>query len=254
MIITPKLGGMHPLAYLPFSKMVTNCLKLFLYTFFASLGSYFNWAGIKKIQDDIEMDRKIISMEFLFLKNQFHSHLTFNFLNFCYNKIRKFAPQTADCIEDFSDVLRYSLKHNLKDLVSLEKEINHINQRLSFQNRIQGNSNIKIHYVPDSIQNGFVLPGILSLVIDCFMKNETSSQHEITIRIDVSKEFDHIILSFQKLNAPFMSFLDSHTIKKILETLNFLYDNRYSLKVITDSLQYQVNFILQNKDDKILND
>src|SRR3954466_1567993 len=134
-VITPWLGGFHSLQEMSLVDSTKNSLRIFLYIFFTSIGTYNNWAGIVKIQEDIEIDKKIINTEFLFLKNQFHSHFTFNFLNFCYNKIHGISLVAAESVEEFANMLRYSLKNNSDGPVLLEEEIDYLNNYISFKKR-----------------------------------------------------------------------------------------------------------------------
>jgi len=81
--------------------------KYFSYVFFASLGSYYIWAEIIRAENDVTISKESIEKDINFLKAQFHYHLTFNFFNFCYNRVRKFSVNAANSVEEFSNILRY---------------------------------------------------------------------------------------------------------------------------------------------------
>lgn len=153
-IVTPWLGGDHPISRMNIYESTNNSLRIFLYIFFTSIGTYNNWAGIAKVKDDIEIEKKIINTEFLFLKNQFHSHLTFNFLNFCYYKIQGISSVTADSVEDFANMLRYSLKSKSDHLVLLDEEINYVKNYILFKKRIEG---LKIQFIYENHQSSSLI-------------------------------------------------------------------------------------------------
>lgn len=169
-ILIPSLGGKLAVAGLPLNLLIKKFLINFSYVFFSSLGSYYNWRGVKQIEDAAKMDKNILERELIFLKNQFHSHLTFNFLNFCYNKIRHFSPETSVTVGEFSDMLRYSLKGKADELVSLEKEINYIKNFISFQKCLTSELYVTFKYEGD-ISNVYILPRILVVFIENSLKH-----------------------------------------------------------------------------------
>src|SRR6185295_12507587 len=84
-LIIPNLAGKTALVGKPFNIKIPKFLINFSYVIFAAVGTYYNRAGVKKAKEAETIDQNFIKLELMILKSQFHSHLTFNFLNFCYN-------------------------------------------------------------------------------------------------------------------------------------------------------------------------
>jgi two-component system LytT family sensor kinase len=230
-VITPWIGGIHPMIDWPFNEFINNALKLFSYILFTSLGTYYNWQGIKKIEEDIKVERGIIEMEVHFLKNQFHSHLTFNFLNFCYNKIRGVSLFTANSIEGFAEMLRYSLITPSEATVLLEKEIEYIENYISFQKFLIPNLNVQFSYKHD-LADIYILPKIFGGLVEYFFKNSSfyntlepaiisieSTQNEITLTIKNKKKDQNI-------------FMRSEELQNTEQILQSFYSNKYFLQIL----------------------
>lgn len=76
-----------------------------------ALGAYQNKLAIQAIEMQAEKERNIIVKEIEFLKNQFNSEITFNFLNHCYDEVKCVSQETAETIKIFIRILNYSLKN-----------------------------------------------------------------------------------------------------------------------------------------------
>jgi sensor histidine kinase YesM len=240
-VITPWLDGMHPMIYWPFNEFINNALKLFSYVLFASIGTYYNWIGIKKIEEDIKVDKDIIEMEFLFLKNQFHSHLTFNFLNFCYNKIRRLSPLTANSVEGFSDILRYSLITSSDGPVPLEKEIEYIENYISFQKFLTQNLNIQVNYKGDLI-NTYILPKALGSAVEYFFKNKFFHTTKPII-IFIESVQDEIVF---KIKIRQNIFMKNKEIQNVEQLLHPFYRNKYSFQIFDSDNLFSFELKLEN--------
>jgi LytS/YehU family sensor histidine kinase len=218
-ILIPYFGGSLQWTDKPFAFLLKKTLVNFSYVIFASLGSYFNWRGIIQIESDLEIDKRIIEAEFRLLKSQFHSHLTFNFLNFCYTKIRRFSHETAASVEEFSDMLRYSLKDKKEETVLLSEEIEYIENCISFQKCLTDELYVEFSYKGE-IANVFILPRILVVFIENSFKHGVlnDSKNPIYIFINVLPAEIRFHIKNKKSNQIYMeSGIGLQNIKQILQ-------------------------------------
>jgi hypothetical protein len=243
-VITPWLGGVHPMIYWPFNKFINNTLKLFLYILCTSIGTYYNWIGIKKAKEGIKVDRDIIEMEFLFLKNQFHSHLTFNFLNFCYNKIRGLSLLTANSIEEFSDMLRYSLITS-EGLVLLEKEIEYIENYISFQKFLTPSINVQINYAGD-LAKIYILPKTFGAFVEHFFKNSSFNNPQKPIMISIESVQDEIILKIKNMKSGQNIFMNNVELQNVEQILKSFYGNKYEVLIQDNENLFSCELKIQN--------
>lgn len=233
-IITPWLGGVHPMIYWPFNEFINNALKLFSYVLFTSIGTYYNWIGIKKIKEDLKADKDIIEMEFLFLKNQFHSHLTFNFLNFCYNKIRKLSPTTTSSIEDFSDMLRYSLIKSSDGPVLLETEIEYIENYIATLKFISPNINMHINCTGNP-KHAYIFPRLLGGLVEQFFRNFSVYSIEDSTLIFIDSTPDEIIFRIKCTSLKKIIFMTNEELQTTEQILQSFYNNKYSLLILNNN-------------------
>jgi two-component system LytT family sensor kinase len=242
----PLIGGKHPLEFTPLSTIIQNNVLLFSYVIFASLGSYFNWINIKRIEDDIKMDKEIIEIEYLFLKNQFYSHLTFNFLNFCYQKIKNISPKAATSVEEFSDILRYSLKATAGLPVLLEKEIEYIENCISFHKSLTTDLNIAFSYEGD-LKNIYVFPRILIVFIENSLKHGVCHDPHNPILVSIQSFQNKILFNIENKKSYQIKADESGIgIKNIEQVLHFFYPNTHKLTIISNSDLFSCELQLEN--------
>jgi two-component system LytT family sensor kinase len=216
----------------PFYRFIINESILFSIISTISLGSYQNKIGIERIKLKGEKKRALLLKELGFLKNQFNSHITFNFLNFCYNQIHKSSNETAESIEIFSRMLRYSLNNKVGEKVNLENEIEHIEDFIKLQQLL--NADIKVNFIKSNYYSypTLILPGILIALVENAFKhgNLNSNENPIRIEVAISLEFLNFKVSNEKnkhkINEP--SGIGQHNLKQQLE---LLYKNKYTLKI-----------------------
>ena len=88
-----------------------------------------------------ELEKQNLLLNYEALKNQVNPHFLFNSLNVLTNLIKKDISLSEKFISGFSNVYRYVLTHNEKDLVSLQEELDFIESYIFLQ-RIRYNDNL----------------------------------------------------------------------------------------------------------------
>ncbi|HET6227811.1 MAG TPA: histidine kinase [Bacteroidia bacterium] len=225
-ILIPSLGGNLIWTGKAFDFQLKQFIINFSYVLFASLGSYYYWNGINQLENNIKLDKKKVEIEFYLLKNQFHSHFTFNFLNFCYNKIRKFSTKLADQVEDFSEVLRYSLR-NLGEKVALDKEIEYLENRIALQKYLTKDLQIEFYYkIEGDAPN--IVPRILVIFIEDSFKNAILNDAENPIFISIHYIDSEIKFMLRNKRNDFDKNSD-FDVKNIERILNMFYKGKYEL-------------------------
>lgn len=77
--------------------------------------------------------------ELSLLRSQLNPHFLFNTLNFLYTKSVKLDPQLSTSIQQFSEVLRYSVDHSEETRVTVQKEIDILQSYVDiFRKRFDG--------------------------------------------------------------------------------------------------------------------
>ncbi len=209
------------------------------------MGSYFNWKSIERIKENLEKEKNVISRELSFLKNQFHSHLTFNFLNFCYSKMLRSAPKAAESVEDFSEMLRYSLSNRQpEEYVPLKKEICYIENFIAIQKCISSGVFVKLD-VEGETTNYLILPMMLAVFVENSFKHGVFSDPEKPICILLIVKNDSLFFSV-KNNKTRKTTIASTGIglANIKQLLSLFYCNKHSLIIEETDSTYSSELIL----------
>jgi two-component system LytT family sensor kinase len=215
-----------------FMGIIISEIIIFGITSTMALGAYQNKVLVDKIKTQSEKETSLLISEFSFLKNQFNSHITFNFLNYCYNRIYKESSETAEAIEIFSRMMRYSLNNKIEEKVQLQKEIEYIEDFIELQKLLSTEVNVQFLINDQGHNSMYVIPRILITFVENAFKhgNLHSIENPITIELNYSTESINFKVTNEKnkhkINEP--SGIGHYNLKQQLE---LLYKNKYTLKI-----------------------
>lgn len=147
-----------------YKEIAYNSYRMYIVVCSAAFAYYFNDISIRKIRLHHESEKALMTKEINFLKNQFNSHITFNFLTYCYSRIHNISQETADAIEVFSNMLRYTLTGKVESQVTIDKEIEYIKNFIQLQKllseRVYVNFNFSGEVEDKTIVHGILIPFI----------------------------------------------------------------------------------------------
>jgi two-component system LytT family sensor kinase len=236
-ILVPNLNGILVWSGKPFAFQLKKFLINFSYVFFSSLGSYYNLRWIRQEEQSAKLEKEAINQKLVFLKDQFHAHLTFNFLNFCYNKVRHFSIDAATSIEEFSYMLKYSLCGNLNQFITLEKEIEYIEKFISFHRCLTDDFNVNLIYKGDL--NVPILPRILVVYIEHSFRHGVLHDHLNPVMIKIESNENEIYFNVRNKKSNQKTFLESNMgMENINKILELFYPNNHSLLIINNDLLF----------------
>jgi hypothetical protein len=147
-----------------------------------------------------ELKREALQSQYESLKNQLSPHFLFNSLT-ALKILIKDSPDTAqNYVNSLSRALRYTLKSNEKQLVTLKEEMEFMESYL-FLIRMRFGSNLSVHTTINENLLSYNLPPltIQTLVENAIKHNEISKQHPLGINILTTESESLIIVNdFQK--------------------------------------------------------
>jgi two-component system LytT family sensor kinase len=245
--LIPKLGNKYFYDGAPIYVLILNSSFLFFLTSIVAYGAYLNRKTKRSIEIQTAREKALLLKQLGFLKNQFNSHIIFNFLNYCYSHIHKNSKSGAEAIELFSEMLAYTLDSNPDKPVLLESEIGYISSYLKLQKILHEDVQIDFR-VDGDLKNKFIIPQILiNFIENAFKHGDTkSSEFPITIKI----------LSYEnqiKLDVLNKKRVDSTTIKStgvgnlnVLQQLKLLYKDKFEYNYTNEAEFYSCNLLLLN--------
>lgn len=138
--------------------------------------AYLHFSNSKKLAVNIEhLEKEKEVFKSKMLQKNLEPHFLFNNLSILSSLIKKKPDEVETFIDNFSDVYRYYLKHNQKEIVTLSEEIKFIKSYiLLIQKRF--NNAYTIHI---KIENelGYILPCSLQLCIENAIKHNYGNEN-----------------------------------------------------------------------------
>jgi sensor histidine kinase YesM len=187
----------------------------------------------------LQLSESRLLRELNFLKHQFNSHITFNFLNYCYCNVYKTSENTAEAIDLFSNMLRYSLEVGSDQKVPLEREVEYINNFIELQRLLTTEVCVVFRQQGD-IKNKVVLSRIFVTFVENAFKHGVINNVERPIEIYLSTQLQslHFIVSNAKSNKKhsFNTGIGNENVKQVLD---LYYPDKYELMIKDDIDNYQ---------------
>jgi sensor histidine kinase YesM len=167
------------------------------------------------------------------LKSQVQPHFLFNTLNNIYYEAYREAPRTAKLIERLSDIMRYFVDESPKDEVSLQTEVQFIENYIALE-KIRIRHETEINFVKDYNGEARIPPMLLMTFAENIFKHgiDKSSSNN---RVDISLIHQDGFLLFQTSNqvpgnqSPGAS--HGFGIQNLRKRLTLLYGTDFELNV-----------------------
>ncbi|WP_034041897.1 sensor histidine kinase [Wocania ichthyoenteri] len=167
---------------------IMKCLSDYLWQTLVPLIFFsFVWMLYRFLDEQAEVEeikKEHTEMELKFLKSQINPHVLFNNLNTIYSYTLEKPNEAADLILMLSDNLKHVLYESNAETISLEKEIQFIDNYIKFQKlRTEGTKTIQYSKNIDSFHHK-IAPLLLITIIENAFKHSTLNS-AISIRIIV---------------------------------------------------------------------
>lgn len=167
------------------------------------------------------------------LKSQVQPHFLFNTLNNIYYEAYREAPRTAGLIERLSDIMRYFVDESPKDEVSLQTEIQFIENYIALE-KIRIRHKTDVSFVKEYNNESRIPPMLLMTFVENIFKHgidKSSSEN----KVDISLIQQNGSMMFQTCNRihPVASKEQCHGfgIENLRKRLNMLYGSKFELNI-----------------------
>lgn len=192
-----------------------------------------------------EMENEKLHSELAFLKSQVNPHFLFNILNNICSLARKKSDDTENAIIQLSRIMRYMLYDSKDEKVSLEKEVEYLQNYIDLQ-RLRISDSVSINFsVEGSLEGKMVEPLLLIPFVENAFKHGVSyleeSNIDISLRIDKSDLHFRVVNNRIKKNGDPVQQESGIGLKNVLRRLELLYPGTHSIKIEDDTAKYIVN-------------
>lgn len=220
---------------------VTHNLLRFTVVFFISL--------LLKIRQQLkEVKKEKLHAELSYLKAQINPHFLFNTLNTIYSLSVEKSDQAPAAVVELSSMMRYVLDEANKDFVSLDKELNYIDNYIKLQQARFGKTADIVYSVSGSTAGKQIAPLLLIAFIENAFKHGINPEEdsEIDIRINITGSKLHLLVHnkkvfVQKVNKEKTGIGIANTKKR----LDMLYRGKHLLTINDHENDFSVNLVLE---------
>ena len=227
-------------------ELLPSFILLFTIISFLALGNYQNKRSLITMKAQSEKEVALLSGELDFFKNQFNSHITFNFLNYCYGHIQETSPDDAEVIELYSDLLRATIHSKPDEPVALAKEIEYINQYIKLKKRFDQDICIEFSSETNEFTDFQILPRILVTFVENAIKHGETHMAASPIVIYLQATVNHLVVDVRnkKNKSKLKPISTGIGLRNVKEQLTLFYKNKYELIINEDPETYQCRLIL----------
>lgn len=200
---------------------------------------------LKAEKEKKEMENEKLNSELAFLKSQVNPHFLFNILNNICSLARKKSDDTENAIIQLSRIMRYMLYDSKDEKVSLDKEVEYLQNYIDLQ-RLRISSSVMINFtIEGNIGGKMVEPMLLIPFVENAFKHGVSYLEDSNI--DIRLKIDKNDLQFRVENNRIRKNDDPVQqesgigLKNVLRRLDLLYPGKHTINVDESSSKYIVN-------------
>ena len=191
-------------------------------------------------QKVLETQYRLKEQELDYLKRQIHPHFLFNTLNTIYGFALRRSKNTPDIILKLSNLLDYILYQVKKPMVSLQNEINHIQQYIDLE-KVRYQDTLKVSFVTEIANEQVqIAPMLLLPFVENAFKHGCIIDDFLTVRILISTS-DHYLHFNIKNTCNFKATNSGIGLKNIKKRLELLYPESHVLQITPEENSFTVD-------------
>ena len=194
----------------------------------------------KILQTQLQLKKQELSM----LKMQIHPHFLFNSLNTIYGFALKKRDEAPEMILKLSNLLDYILYKIEKPTVSLENEINHLEDYISLE-KLRFHDTLQVNLMKeDKIGDVYIAPMLLIPFVENSFKHGAIVDGCLSIHISIKRKNNTLIFDIEN------SLLDKTNnsigigLDNIQKRLKMLYPNAHTLQIDETDHRFKVSITI----------
>lgn len=207
----------------------------------------------KEEVDKLQKELGQSTAKFDFLRSQINPHFLFNALNTLYGTaIQENADRTGEGIQKLGDMMRFMLHENMQEKISLEREIEYLENYISLQ-RLRTDPSPKVT-IQAQIQQQFgyaqISPMLLIPFVENAFKHGISFREDSHIKIVLEKKGNTLYFDVYNSKHPRLENDPERDksgigLKNVKQRLQLLYPKKHELLIRENSKEFFVHLTLQ---------
>ncbi len=233
-------------------KGVVTTASDFLVVYGLSTCLYFINEWYHKERKIKELETQTLKAELDLLKGQMNPHFLFNALNSIHVLIRKDTVKAQETLERFSNLLSHQLYDTNKSKISLDQEIQNLNNFILLQ-KIRHEDHVEVDwkYLGD-LEGKFISPMLFLNFVENAFKHSDSKDDE-HVKIEILININKSSLEFSCVNTVGNNESNDKNIglgiANVRRRLDLIYPNKHELVIEKKDGMFSVNLVLQLDED-----
>lgn len=211
------------------------------------------WFSNQQITNSLKQEK--LAAELKFLKAQIHPHFLFNTLNNLYALTLKKSSKAPEVVLKLSELLDYMLYECNVSKVSLEKEVNMLENYIALE-KIRYGDDLKINFnVDKSVKEILISPMLLLPLVENAFKHGVSGEiYEKWIRIEL-KAKDQVLEFSIENNRDIsstnnkQSYTEGIGLKNVIRRLELVYHKKHQLKIEDKGDRFKVLLTIETTEE-----
>lgn len=200
-----------------------------------------------QIKSTLKQKREKTNVELMHLQSQVNPHFFFNTLNNLYGLIDQDTEKAKNMVLKLSDMMRYSIYDGQKESVTLEEELEYIENYVDLhKTRYQKETDIKLSH--DIQQTGVrVMPLLFVILLENAFKHGVENLRENAyVHISLTGNQNEVIFSIENNFDPEeLSEKEGIGLNNLKRRLELVYPNKHSLSFSVDNNIYKAQLTIK---------
>ena len=207
-----------------------------------------NYKSILKNEDlknkILQTQLQLKEQELKLLKMQIHPHFLFNSLNTIYGFALKKADEAPEMILKLSNLLDYILYQIEKPTVSLENEINHLEDYISLE-KLRFHDTLQVNLMKeDKIGDVYIAPMLLIPFVENSFKHGAIVDGCLSIHISIKSKNNTLIFDIENSLLDKTNNSTGIGLDNIQKRLKMLYPNAHTLQIDETDHRFKVSLTI----------
>lgn len=209
---------------------------------------------IEQQNEKHEIEKQNLKSELNLLKAQLHPHFLFNAMNNIYALSLEKSSKTSDGIAKMSELLRSVLYDCNEAEISLEKEINLLENYIALE-QIRYGKNLDFEFDKSDVTHNFSVPPMLlfTFVENCFKHGRSSSNKTPFIKLKIITSKNELIFIAEnsvsesegkRLPGKRQNGIGLNNVKK---RLDIIYGENYNLQILNNNQRFKVELRIKKR-------
>ena len=205
------------------------------------------FCGLCFYSENLQLEKEKSQFLFQTLRQQITPHFMFNVLNHINILMQDNVPLASSLLEKYSDILRYQLYNGQKELISLEQEIEFLQNYIAIENiRWEDKLAVSTEWEVEDGSIGFPPLLLLTFIENAFKHASHTPTEKGQVQIRFKQNAHHILLEVGNTSSPHLQRPGTGLgLANAIKRLDILFHKKYQLSVNQTDTYYQTSLSIE---------